>query len=256
MKWEMVSNTSSIPTQGTLQENADVSTPHKVKCYADVITIISTSPKELQEIASHEDNGCKDICLRIRPDKCYSLNLDGKEAKAKFVINISGKPICSIKEKPTSFLGSNIYHSKSSTSKISCSKFSDQFSDRLSHLDDTSITGEFKLWVYRRYLVLSVNCLTHYHQENELSHHSIHQKVVWAVTLNLCGCVTQPISAKHTSSWQLFHHCEAISPSSIALSSDPLIQEVANIATSSSFSQAYSITDEARPIALQLQPGL
>ena len=59
-KWFLTD--SSILSHGTLQENVDVSTPPKLKGYSDDIPIISYSPKELQEIASHVDNHCKDIC--------------------------------------------------------------------------------------------------------------------------------------------------------------------------------------------------
>ena len=59
----MVSNPFLNFHSDILKENYDVCTSYEVKGYADDITIISTFPKELQEIASHMDNRCKD-----RPD--------------------------------------------------------------------------------------------------------------------------------------------------------------------------------------------
>ena len=59
------------------------SKPHKVKGYADDLTSISSSPADHQEIITMVDDRCKDICLHVRPDKCYSLIYDGNSGHQK-----------------------------------------------------------------------------------------------------------------------------------------------------------------------------
>ena len=70
---------SCDPSSHTLTSAAH-SKPHKVKGYADDLTIISSSLAELQEVVTQVDNRCHDICLNFRLDKCYSLLYDGKVA--------------------------------------------------------------------------------------------------------------------------------------------------------------------------------
>ena len=53
------------------------SKPHKVKGYADDLTIITSTPSDHQKVLSHIDERCRDVCLTIRPDKCFSLVLGG-----------------------------------------------------------------------------------------------------------------------------------------------------------------------------------
>ena len=57
------------------------SKPHKVKGYADDLTIISSIPAEHQEVITMVDDRCMDVGLRMRLGKCYSLLFDGKDAK-------------------------------------------------------------------------------------------------------------------------------------------------------------------------------
>lgn len=119
------------------------SKPHKVKGYADDLTILSSSLVELEDAVSHVDGHCKEVCLCIQPDKCYSLHFDGKETREKFTISVNEGTICNIKDNPTSFLGTIVSHSKSHMNKISSSNFSEHFYSYLKHLNDAPVRGKY-----------------------------------------------------------------------------------------------------------------
>ena len=50
------------------------SKPHKVKGYADDITIILSTPAEHQEVMIMMDDRCMDVGLGVRSGKCYSTS--------------------------------------------------------------------------------------------------------------------------------------------------------------------------------------
>ena len=133
------------------------SKPHKVKGYADDLTIVSSSPADHQEVITMVDDRCKDICLHVRPDKCYSLIYDGRATKNNPIISVGGCITTNIKKKPTTFLGSIIAGSSGSRKKASNAKFSEDFTSCLERLDSSLIRGEYKVWIYRRYLIPSLH---------------------------------------------------------------------------------------------------
>ena len=151
------------------------STPHKVKVYADDLTVISTSPVELQETVNLVGVRCKDVCLNIRLDKCYSLVNDGKAATHFPCITASGGSITSIVEKPTTFLGSIVAYNSKSRKKLANSAFSTILTAHLQGLDRAPVRGEYKVWMYRRYVIpslhyeLSVNGTTLHLKETQFA---------------------------------------------------------------------------------------
>ena len=93
-KW-FLSPTETPPPMATSFTCAVYSTPHKVKGYVDDLTIIASTKKELQDVVSHADGWCCDICLHIRPDKCFTLLLVGGKA-VNGVISVGGSKTSNI----------------------------------------------------------------------------------------------------------------------------------------------------------------
>ena len=56
-----------------------LSAPHKVKAYADDLSIISGSLEEHTETVQTINQLSREIDLMIRPDKCVTLVFDGKK---------------------------------------------------------------------------------------------------------------------------------------------------------------------------------
>ena len=98
-----------------------------------------------------------DVGLRVRSGKCYSLLFDGKDANKYPIIKLGGGTSSNIKEKPTTFLGSIVACSSWSRKKKSNQKFSDQFIPHLQQLDKAPVIGEYKVWMYRRYVIPSLH---------------------------------------------------------------------------------------------------
>ena len=229
------------------------SKPHKVKGYADDLTIISSTPAERQEVITHVDNRCKDVCLNIRPDKCHSLLFDGKAACKGPVINVGGGTTSNIKEKCTTFLGS-IFASNAKARKKACNdKFAQEFTVRLKRLDSAPIRGEYKVWIYRRYVVpslhyeLSVNGTSIYITKklNSLATRFVKR---W---LGLCRSTT--VAVIHHPSVLNIQTLESYSTSAkisylaaVTISPDPMIKEISHIALSNNFGLAHGISDIAR----------
>ena len=65
----------------TTSPSLTISRPHKVKSYADDLTIISSTPRDHQDIVTLVDARCKDVSLFVRQDKCFSFIFDGKVPK-------------------------------------------------------------------------------------------------------------------------------------------------------------------------------
>ena len=61
------------------------SSPHKVKGFADDLTVLSSSKTEHENTLSDVNQKCNDICLEIRADKCVSMVFDGCDGFRKFI---------------------------------------------------------------------------------------------------------------------------------------------------------------------------
>ena len=103
------------------------------------------------------DNRCKDICLSVRPDKCHTLLFDGKVTRKGPVINMGRGTNCNITKKVTTFLGSIFACSTKSRKRACNDQYAKEFTARLERLDKDPIRGEYKVWIYRRYVIPSLH---------------------------------------------------------------------------------------------------
>ena len=133
------------------------SKPHKVKGYADDLTLISSSANKYQH-RSYWQMLYTEVCSNIRPEKCYSLVL-GEGKKVPEVFKVANVTTCNIKGSISAFLGAIIGSNTSVTKNICQQKILDQFCSVLTRMDSSSVRGEHKVWMYQRYLVPSL----HYH---------------------------------------------------------------------------------------------
>ena len=139
------------PSVCSPQPHTRWSLPHKVKGYADDLTVISSNPQDHQEVFTSINNRCNEICLTIRPDKFFSVVFDGRRFSLKVVGGHTNRL------KATTFLGSTIGYNSWTSQKIASKEILALFSSSLTHLDCAPIRGEYKIWIYRRYLVPSLH---------------------------------------------------------------------------------------------------
>ena len=121
------------------------------------ITIISDNCSKHQEILSFTDGRCREVNLCIRPDKCFSMVFDGKLVAKYSSFDVGDGQTTSIREHPTTFLGSTVCHSLQSSNRAASESFLKGFLTSLRKLDSTPVKGENKVWIYKRYLVPSLH---------------------------------------------------------------------------------------------------
>ena len=128
---------------------------HKVKCFADDLSFISRSSDDHQAALSLIDSNCTALDLEIRPDKCYSLALK-KGKPGPICFSIHGGSTRSISNSATKFLGQIIGASASSSKKQSIKMLTIKLEECLSRLDTSLIRGDYRVWIYRNFVVPSL----------------------------------------------------------------------------------------------------
>jgi len=129
---------------------------HKVKAYADDLTVISQSAADHQLTLTDIDNKCQDIGLQIRPDKCVSIVLQGKKVLNRTFVLHNNNTTKSIKDAPSKFLGQTIASSNSAARLISSKRLSKDLTDSMERLDAIPIRGDYKIWIYRYYVIPAI----------------------------------------------------------------------------------------------------
>ena len=129
------------------------SVPHKVKAFADDLSLIHSSPSVHQQELSATDSHCLDLDLVIRPDKCVSFVFDGSSMKSSSSFSLSSGQSIPIHVKPTKILGQTIGKDPSTTRSAAFSKL---FINALLNINSWPIRGEYKAWILKHYLAPSL----------------------------------------------------------------------------------------------------
>ena len=141
------------------------SSEHSVKAYADDATLISNCLKTHTMVLQQMDQKATDLDLSFKPSKCVSYLFDGSHHSQQG-IELSGGITKSITEGGTKFLGKSLEVSLSATKSVANKKMCNLLSYLLSTTDVLPIRGEYKLWLYRNYIIfllcfhLSVDAVT------------------------------------------------------------------------------------------------
>ena len=156
----MDSNLPVYPLKKVCAEAAKAKTiklsPRTVLGYADDTTILSKSPEEHQQALIEIDNKCSDLGLEIRPDKCVSLIFNGRSMNKQRTFKIHQGHTRNISSTPTKFLGQTIGITIASTRVHASKGFSTKVYSALEKIDRLPIRGEYKVWIYKSYLVPSL----------------------------------------------------------------------------------------------------
>ena len=131
-----------IREEASLQKYTS-SAPHKIKAFADDLTLINSSPSVHQQELSIIDSHCMDLDLEIRPDKCVSFVFDGSSMKLSPFL-LSAGSTTPIQIKPTKILGQMLGKDTKTTRSAAFSKLEARFSTALSNIDCSPIRGEYK----------------------------------------------------------------------------------------------------------------
>ena len=130
--------------------------PRSILAYADDTTILSASPSAHQQALTQVNSKCLDLGLEIRPDKCVSFVFDGKKANKKKVFTIHQGSTRNISSAPTKFLGKTIGANPTITKTHAGKRITEKLYSTLHNIDQCPIRGEYKVWIYKCYVVPSL----------------------------------------------------------------------------------------------------
>ena len=128
------------------------SAEHSVKGYADDVTLISSDFDAHVTVLQSVDQRAGDLDLCFKPVKCVSYLYDGSKCLQKG-IPLSKGVTRSITEGGTKFLGKLINVSLSATKRAANKRMVDRLKELISVTDSLNIRGEYKLWIYRNYVL-------------------------------------------------------------------------------------------------------
>ena len=158
-----------LPLKNDQQETSDrqqllSSSPHGVKGFADDLTVISPNKEQHKITLAVLVRKCKDLGLQIRADKCVSMVFNG-HSMVDSTFDVGDGVTKNIREQPTKFLGCVVASSPKASKTHAGKLLLEDFSKKLQNLNRNKIRGEYKLWIYKRYLTqtfrffLSVNTI-------------------------------------------------------------------------------------------------
>ena len=132
------------------------SSEHKIKCFADDLTLISSDKEDHRNALSRSDLYASDLDLAIRADKCYILSLKGLKQDKNFSVALVSGKITPISKAGTKFLGKYIAYTPKPTTTLCNNSISSKFKVAMEKIDPKHIRGEFKVWIYHHYLAPSL----------------------------------------------------------------------------------------------------
>ena len=125
---------------------------HSLKGYADDVTLISDDFDTHKSVLQLLDLKATDLDLVFKPAKCISFLFNGAKLLSQGIA-LSNGMTRSITEGHTKFLGKVIDISLSTTKKTASKRMLCRLSDLLTATDSLPIRGEYKLWIYRNYII-------------------------------------------------------------------------------------------------------
>ena len=244
----------SPPPTATIT-NTKQSKTHKVKGYADDLSVFSSSMKDHAAALQTIDKHCSDLDLRLKPSKCVSFIYNGKKVLRNVTFPLkegSTKNICT---GPNKFLGHTLCHTLPATAKESGKRFMNSFLEKLDSLDTSPIRGEYKLWILRRFLipsfhfVLSVDVIPDSSIKKVQSQCTKKIKGWLGLTRGVTNAVIHhpnvidiPTIAEYRTKAKL------IFLSSILTSKDPVITEISELLLDQDFTRSQCIPSEVNQV--------
>ena len=130
---------------------------HKSKAYADDLTLLSVSKQDHQLALSSLSRSCQDLGFEIRPDKCVSYCFDGHKSLPRLSFSLIEGHTTNISVGPTKFLGETLGITPTQSKRLSSKKLSSKVFEALERINERPIRGEYKVWIYKSYLIPSVS---------------------------------------------------------------------------------------------------
>ena len=128
--------------------------------YADDFCLITTNQRTHQNLISDIRRKITSMGMRLKPSKCTSLSIaSGKSKDVPFYIG--DFLISSIKDKEQKFLGKLLFYSGKSEETFNHIK--EAFKTAMDNIEKAMVRNEYKLWIYKEYLLPSKHFLLTVH---------------------------------------------------------------------------------------------
>ena len=239
------------------------SNPHKVKGFADDLTIISSSSTDHAQALKVISDSCRDLDLKLKPPKCVSLVFDGKKMVKSASFYVGSGSSRNITSGPTKFLGQLQTSSKKFNTYESSKKFIATFHQKLEALDKAQVRGEYKLWIYKRYLVPSFQFILAVDPISERAIKKMQAASLKMIKrwLNLPRCFAT--SALHhpnvidiPSLFDLKSKAKLTFLASISTSKDPVIEEISSILTDEEYCRSQKIKSSTLDLLVKARTSI
>lgn len=102
------------------------------------------------EFLSSINSSCQDLGFEIRPDKCVSYC---QKPLPCLSFQLLEGHTTNISIAPTKFLGETLGITPTLTKRLSSKKLCSKIYDLLTKIDERPIRGEYKVWIYKCYLI-------------------------------------------------------------------------------------------------------
>ena len=128
--------------------------------YADNFCLITTHSGTHQRIINSIHKNITSMGMRLKPSKCRSYSVcSGKSKDVPFYIGENRVP--SIKDEDQKFLGKLLFFSNKSTETFKL--LESTLKEGMELIDSSSVRNEYKLWIYKEYLLPSKRFLMTVH---------------------------------------------------------------------------------------------
>ena len=218
------------------------SSPHRIKAFADDLSVLSTDKAEHQSILSTLDTKCKELDLHLKPEKCISFAFNGSSVDKSVTFRLGTGETTNISRNPSKFLGKFLAHCPSAAYSAAGTSLTTKVQSALNNIDSSNVRGEYKTWIYSHYLAPSL----HFH----LAVNAIRKTTITRLQSIVNRSLKSWLGLPRCSTLAVLYHPEILdvpylphmaekaktSHLSIVLSStDPLVQETISLLQSPEF---------------------
>ena len=134
--------------------------------FADDFNLITTHKVTHQKLINNISTWTKSMNLKLKPSKCRSLSLCGGKPKA-VPFYIDGTPLSTLDESPHKFLGSTITFS--GKQKDTYKLIMEHFKTKLQYIDSLLVRNEYKLKMFKDYLLPASRFILTVHELTQTS---------------------------------------------------------------------------------------
>ena len=132
--------------------------------YADDFCLITKNMRTQQKLINQLNIHIQSMGMKLKPSKCRTFSCkSGKPSQTSFHIGDNEIPSIAVEEQK--FLGKVVFFSGKSSETLRY--FKSVITDKLSHIENSMVRPEYKMWMYKNYFLPSIRFLLTVHEITE-----------------------------------------------------------------------------------------